>query len=151
MSHVRKQIRDALVTLLTGLASSGDRVYAGRVTPFAHGELPAVNVAVGNEEITAPSIHQPALLTRQLEITIECVTTLTDSSDDDLDAMALEVEDAIGLNSTTASLGGILNGTLTPTGIAVERDDDAAVPIGRLTLTYSTAYEVYNDAADVAV
>jgi len=151
MAHVRKQIRDAVLTLITNLASSGGRAFAGRVSPYAEDELPAVNVRVGDETITQSSIHYPAVLLRELEVSIESVVKLTDQADDDLDAMALEVEGAIAASSSTVTLSGLLNCALTPTGIVVEREDQGEVPIGRLTLAYRTQYEVMNNAADTAL
>lgn len=44
MSHVRQQIRDAVVAALTGRAPWADRVFAGRTWPLDETEMPALLV-----------------------------------------------------------------------------------------------------------
>jgi hypothetical protein len=148
MSHVRTQIRNAVVALVTGLTTSSDRVYASRVHPLPGDKLPALRVFVDEESIARETIHDPAMLSRLVTIRIDCVASLASGLDDELDQMALEVEDAISADST---LGGILNGGLIPSGIEVDRSADSEAPIGRLTLSYEAQYEVMNNAADVAL
>ena len=51
--HVRKQIRDRLVTLLTGLATTGSRVYKSRVYNLAPTyELPCLLIYTLEEDVT---------------------------------------------------------------------------------------------------
>jgi len=42
--HLHKQIRAALVTKLTGLATSGARVYANRLYPLDSANLPGLRL-----------------------------------------------------------------------------------------------------------
>jgi hypothetical protein len=148
MSHVRTQIRNAVVGLLDSLATTGDRAYSARLSPIAQDQLPALNIFVDDESIELQTIHDPAMLSRSVTIRIDCLSALADGLDDDLDQIALEVEDAIAADVT---LGGLLNGAMIPGGIEVDRSGDGAVPIGRLTLVYQAQYEVLNNAADVAI
>lgn len=148
MSHVRKQIRDALVTLVSGLATTADRVFTSRVHPLAEHELPGLRVFVDDEEIELQSIHGPGMLQRRVTCRVECVSALEDGLDDDLDQMALEVEHAVAGDAT---LGGIFNGMLTPSAVEVNRSGEGAVPIGVLALVYEGEYEVTNNAVDTAL
>jgi hypothetical protein len=147
-AHVRKQIRDALSTLCTGLASTGDRVFKSRLHPLAPAELPALRIHVDEEEITIDDIHSPVRLDRTCTVRIECVSRALETLDDELDEMAKEVEHAI---AGDADLGGILNGSLTPDGIEIERDGEGDAPIGTLSLRYLAVYHVLNNAVDAAL
>jgi hypothetical protein len=44
LAHLRKQIRDNVVTALTGLSTTGSRVYGSRVYPMAAANLPGLCV-----------------------------------------------------------------------------------------------------------
>ena len=44
--HLHKQIRDALVTKLTGLTTSGARVYANRLYPLDSANLPGLRISL---------------------------------------------------------------------------------------------------------
>jgi len=50
MSHARQQVRDAVVTAVTGLTTTSTRVYASRVYP--HDSLPSLAVYTLEEEIS---------------------------------------------------------------------------------------------------
>ena len=148
MSHVRTQIRNAVVGLLDSLATTGDRAYSARLSPIPQDRLPALNIFVDDEAIEVQTIHDPVMLQRNAAVRVECISALADGLDDDLDQIALEVEHAIAADS---DLGGILNGTMTPSGVEIDRSGEGSVPVGRLTLVYQVQYEVMNNAADVAI
>ena len=59
MSHVRKQIRDAVVTALTGLSTTGSRVYKSRIYPLETGKLPGLAIYTKSEEIQNNTIGAP--------------------------------------------------------------------------------------------
>ena len=44
MAHQRKTIRDNVITTLTGLATTGSRVYNTRILPNLESNLPCLNV-----------------------------------------------------------------------------------------------------------
>ena len=54
--HVRKQIRDAIVTLVTGLTTTGSNVFAGRTYALQDSELPALRVYTGDEDLTIAAL-----------------------------------------------------------------------------------------------
>lgn len=148
MAHARKQIRDAVAALVTGLSTTGDRVHTGRVSNYAEHELPAINVLVTDESIEQQTIHYPAVLQRNLQARIECTARLIDGIEDELDQIALEVEHAIAASASTVSLSGILNGSIALNAVETEREENVAVPVGKITLIYAAQYEVHNNAVD---
>lgn len=100
MAHIRKQIRDAAVVLLTGLATTGANVFAARDTStyaLAEGELPALVVEVINERSTqigvGGGLSAPTLCDAELRVRIlaKSVTGYADT----IDAAAVEVQSAL--------------------------------------------------------
>lgn len=146
MSHVRTQIRDAVVTLVSGLTATADRIVQHR-RPLPQDRLPALRVFVQEEAIERQTIHAPALLERTVAIRIEGVAS-GEEYQDDLDQIALEVEGAIAADST---LGGLINGGMTPSAVDTSEGNDGDRPVGTLALTYQAQYLVNSDAPDTAL
>ncbi len=105
MAHIRKQIRDAVVTALTGLASTGSNVFPMRVRPVDDSKYPALLVYTLAERSQPGDMGHPRDLDRNPLIAIEAITG-GDTFDDDLDQIAVEVETAM---ANSAKLGGLVN------------------------------------------
>ncbi len=103
MSHVRKQIRDAVVTALTGLSTTASRVYKSRIYPLESGKLPGLAIYTKSEEIQNNTIGKPRTQVRILEVMVEAYVMANTAFDDTIDAISLEVEEALYANAT---LGG---------------------------------------------
>jgi hypothetical protein len=132
MSHARQAIREAVATAVTGLASTGARVFQSRMR--AQEDLPCLQVATNGEEISREDLD--ALEERDLEVEIIGVAKAAGDVDDDLDDIAAEVETAIGANNT---LGGRVK-RMHLTGIRIEFDDELEQPVGLIRLTYRCTY-----------
>lgn len=104
MSHVRKQIRDALVTAVTGLTTTGSRVYRSRVYPLESGKLPGLCVYTKPEKVINSTITRPRTQMRQLEASIEAYLMTNTNFDNTLDTIAVEIEEAIYSNSALNAL-----------------------------------------------
>ena len=50
MPHIRKQIRDAIATAVTGLTTTGSRVHKSRVNDLAASELPLLAIYTTSEQ-----------------------------------------------------------------------------------------------------
>mgnify|MGYP000246369384 CR=1 FL=1 len=70
--HLHKQIRDKVETLLTGLSTSGARVYANRLQPLLDANLPGLRISADSETAAPQTIHAPYLQERTLNVAIEC-------------------------------------------------------------------------------
>jgi hypothetical protein len=141
--HVRRQIRDALGTLVTGLATTGARVYLAPVVSIPIAQLPALAVWVDEEALelatgSAPMEYARTITVRVVGFASEA-TGLSGVIDNTLDQIALELEAAIGGDATL--LGGILNSPLELVAIGVERSAEGEAPLGRITLTYTARVE----------
>ena len=96
MSHAHKLIRDALETALTGLATTGTRVYANRLFALDTANLPGLRIFLDNETVEAQSIHRPVQQQRDIQIIVECCAKSDSATlDDTCDQMQLEVEAAL--------------------------------------------------------
>lgn len=135
MAHVRRQIREATAAALTGLATTGSRVFQSRVYPLKDADLPCLLINTDDEQVEAENAVQGGELTRVLTLTVRGVAKDTATLDDTLDAIAEQVEPVLN----GASLGGLVK-RCTLDRIAVEMDDALEKPVGVITLTYSTLY-----------
>ena len=72
-NHLRRQIRERVVTLCTGLSSTGSNVFEGRAYPVEASKLPCLLVYDGDEELE-PATLSPAgtrTMVSNLSISIE--------------------------------------------------------------------------------
>lgn len=93
MPHVHQHIRAAVQTVLTGLPSTGVRVYANRVHPLTEAELPAIRLYVESEQ--AEQALDGQITTRELSIAVEACAKAGTALDDLLDQIGGEIEAAL--------------------------------------------------------
>lgn len=140
MAHVRKQIRDQFVTLLTaGVSLVSSRVYATRVYPLTQAKLPAITVTIGSESsglMTMGATMGSKSLDRTVEIAVSIYENATASLDSAIDAIAVQIEEAIGADFT---LGGIAKESVL-TSTSIDFSGETEQPVGIATLTFSVRY-----------
>lgn len=129
MSHVRKQIRDAIVTAITGLATTGARVYKTRIYPLEQGKLPGICVYTKSEDIAPVTLTKPRTVQRTLEVMLEAYSL---AGDDGLDQICVEVEEAIYANSALRAL--VKDVYFTGFEADFSGDGEKPVATGRLTV-----------------
>tara|TARA_R110001606_G_scaffold219784_6_gene367685 strand:- start:3290 stop:3733 length:444 start_codon:yes stop_codon:yes gene_type:complete len=103
MAHVRNQIRDAIVTAVTGLTTTGTNIFRSRVFPLETTKLPALCVFTKSEDVEFDTLHIPRSINRVLDVAVEAYVTGTANYDNTLDTIAVEVEEAL---SADVTLGG---------------------------------------------
>lgn len=104
MAHVRKQIRDAIITALTGLTTTGSNVFRSRIYPLESNKLPGLCVFSKSEATTFDTLTISRSINRVLEIGVEAYVKATSDYDNTLDTIAVEVEEAIASDVTLGSL-----------------------------------------------
>jgi len=104
--HIRKQVRDAVVSDVTDLPLTGTSVFKGRTRSREETALPFLLVHAGDEESEQASMGDaPRTLVREFSVHVKAVAQSTDEGiDDALDAIGVQVEGALGGNN----LGGIV-------------------------------------------
>lgn len=134
MTHVRKQIRDAAVSALTGLTTTGARVYPSRLETITDADLPCLLVNTDDENIAGADVLD-GVQERTLSLAIRACAKTTDNLDNLIDAMVSEVETALA----GETLGGAAK-MLQLTGVSIDMDNVIDRPVGIATITYSITY-----------
>lgn len=104
MAHLRKLIRDDIKTTLTGLTTTGSKVYATRVYPLAAGNLPGIVMYSDSEQVEYATVSLPRTQMRTLTVTVEVYVRGTGSYDDQLDQICAEIEAALYADVTRSGL-----------------------------------------------
>ena len=135
MAHARKQIRDQLMTTLTGLTTTGSNVFNSRV--YDHDALPCISVYTLSEELGDESENKQF---RMLNVMVEVRAKAADNLEDQLDQIGAEIEDAVFANGDT---------TLSNTckefdydGLDIELSGEAEQPFGLMTMRFMAMYRV---------
>lgn len=144
--HVRKQIRDQVVTTLTGLTTTGSNIFASRVYSIEASTLPCLVVTTSSESISLEdgTLEYPE---RLLSVEVKGKAKAISSLDDTLDTIAKEVETAL---RTDITVGGLAHGIdLSVTD--VELTEEGNQPHGTITLNYIVQYRTpFGDPTTVA-
>lgn len=138
MAHLRKQIRDRVVANLTGLATTAGRVYASRVYPMAAANLPGICVYTKSESVETLTTTPPRTQSRTLLLEVEGYVAATSALDDTLDAISLEVEEALAGDLTQNSLARDTR----VIGIEAEFSGDGEQPVGVVRIDIEVDYIV---------
>ena len=147
MAHVRKSIREHVVTTVTSLSTTGSNVYETRYFPLQTGNLPALIVYTLDETIEDYTIGQNTRTQlRSLNLNIEAHCRGTANIDDTLDTIAEEVEEAMVTDITS---GGNAKDTKL---VSTEVDfDTASQKTGLMRLTYLITYNTVENAVQAGV
>ena len=133
MSHVRQQIRDDIVTTLTGLTTTGSNVFRSRIFPLEETNLPALCIYTKSETSEYDTIGLPRSVNRVLDVAVEAYVKGVSNYDNTLDTIAVEVEEAIAADVT---LGGVAkDAQITAFEADFAGDGEQPVAVGRFTVT----------------
>jgi len=119
MTLLRKQIREAAKTALTGLTTTGEHVWAGRVSRLDTKELPALLIFTNMDDGGHGASNGGATRDGQLLLRVEGVAYGTDELIDTLDQIEAEVVPAV--HGSTALLALLMNsGSIGPHSSVIE-------------------------------
>lgn len=107
--HIRKQVRNAAKSDLTGLVTTGANVFSGRLSPIGEAEMPCLNLFVLDENSDWDAI---GTIARVGDLVVEGRAQGEDGLLDTLDDIAAEIETAI--YGETPALAGLLQNIGTP-------------------------------------
>lgn len=145
--HIRQQIRERIATNVTGLATTGSRVYQSRVYPMASANMPGLLVYSTSEDSEIDAMGATGVLNRVLNISIEGYVKTITEFDDKIDDICKEVETAMAGDQKINGLA--KNSFLQSTEIEFSGDGDQ--PIGVVTLNYVVQYRTATNAPDAAL
>lgn len=92
MSHIRKQIRNKIIATVTGLATTGDRVYSGY--PYPAEETPCLFVYTPTESIELDDYGNDREQERRINVVIEAHCKSA-AIHDEFDDISEEIETAL--------------------------------------------------------
>lgn len=144
-NHVRQQLREAVATAVTGLSTTGSRVYQSRVYPLDTSSLPCLLVTSDGDKAEAITVHSPYQQERATTIRIEGVAKAVSNIDDTLDTISKEVETAIAGSSTAIVKGLIYQGA------QIDYDGSGEQPIGKVTMIFTKDLYTLSNAPDVLI
>lgn len=144
-NHVRKQIRAAAVTALSGLTTTGSRVYDSRVYPMQDKEVPGLRIDTNSESIAVDTVAG-SILERTLELIVQACVKQNTTYNDTIDTIIKEVEVAVSNNQT---MGGAKAVLLKSIDVALSGESEK--PIAVATLTFDVPYYTAQSAPDVAL
>ena len=142
--HLHRQIREAVVSALTGLTTTGSRVYANRLQPLADALQPTLLVTLDEEQADILTVHPTPLYERRIDLSVIAHVKAVSGLDDTLDLCSKEVETALAAGITVGSR------TLDVlyTGMSFE-DEQADKPVGVKRLRFRITYAAAANAPDV--
>lgn len=147
MAHLRKTIREYFGTQLTGLTSTGTKVFESRVYPMQNAKLPAILIYTTSEASEEVAFSKKRVQHRVLEVQVEGFVRAISGFDDTLDQIALEIEEAI---LDDPELGGLAVNTEL-TGTEAEYSGDSEQPVGTIRLTFQVHYRTETGVPDTAI
>ena len=146
-NHIRRQLREAVGTVLTGLATTGARVYQSRVLDLERQALPCLLVYVEAETLTVDGLDANVLYQREITLHVHGIAEALVDLDDTLDQIGKEVEVALAPVLSVAGGSALLE--LQTVDIAF--DAEASLPVGRIGHAYRVVMHTTAAAPDVAL
>lgn len=132
----RTTIRQAFVSTLTGLVTTGARVYGSRLANYASDALPALNVYLMGETVTEYSAGYDGIV--EVEVLIECYAKSNTDLDEELDLILSEVQ--VAINAVRLTTFRSLAKLVIYDGCDVEYEI-ADEEVGKQTIKYRVQYE----------
>ncbi len=147
MPHVRQSIRENIETTLTGLTTTGSRVFASRVYPIAADNLPGLAIYTSDENSEYATVGLPRTQIRTLSVTVEAYVRGNSNYDDSLDTICSEIEVAL---YTDLTRGGYAKDTKV-TAMDAEFSGEGDQPVARATLRIQVEYVTKENDPTTAV
>lgn len=144
--HVRNQIRNKIVELVTGLTTTADRVFASRLYPLQSEELPGLCVFTRAEEVDEEEGKLEQLQHRDVFIIVAGYDKVTAGLDDNLDTIAAEVETAVFADRFLSGLVMLLDIVSTEIELNVEQE----TPFGEILITFRARYFTVEGSPEIA-
>ena len=94
-NHLRRQIRERVATMLTGLSTTGSNVFQSHVYPLENSDLPALCIYTQDEEIEVGAMGDPRVCHSTMTLIVDGYAQTSSNLDDQLDQIGKEVQVAM--------------------------------------------------------
>lgn len=145
--HLRKQIRVAAAAALTGLSTTGSRVFTSRARAIQASDLPCLRVFGDDESIQNQTMGPNRERARTMSILVEAIASGNTAPEDTADQMVKEVEIALDGNN---SLGGLVK-WIEPRRIGMDFGGDTDAIVVTARMEFEVLYYSAKGAPDVAL
>lgn len=143
-NHLHRQIREAIVTKLTGLATTGANVVGSRDIVLDGNRLPGLRVYLDGETAQPLTLHANHIQERRLDVLVDACAKAVSGLENTLDQIKLEVEVALAAGITVG--GKLLD--VYYAGIRPDDDQQADKPAGVKTLQFLVPFFCPSTAPD---
>jgi hypothetical protein len=147
--HVRRQVRDLAVTTITGLTTTGGRIFSTRLFPLGQTDLPCWVVSTGDETVETVTMAMGGVAEQERSMALEFdgyargVATVENT----LEAMAAELETAMLPSIFSALVKSIYLESMEPQ-LSAEDLDNA---FGIMSVVYRVIYHTTQGAPETAI
>jgi len=135
MPHARQQIREQLASTLTGLTSTGNRVFDRPV--FSYAVLPALTIYADRDTVDE-DLSSKTRNWHNLQLRVEARAKAKEGVEDLIDTICAEIETAIYADITLN--GKVVEVYLEDTGIEYSTEQEK--PLALATLTFTAVYRI---------
>lgn len=150
--HLCTQIRDAVVTALTGLSTTAGRVYQNRSYPLGRAQTPGLLIYDLSDVQVQETVTAPRVLTCETQIAVIAVATEPEGAplDDELDQIRKEVTVAMAALAATKVNG--LAHSVHYEGCEKPKPSsgESQKPIGEAAMSWVVRYGYVEGIPDVA-
>jgi hypothetical protein len=146
-AHVADQLQDAVIAALTGLTTTGARVFDEFDLPLARTDLPALNIRPVSDKVEAASLPAPRLLVCRLELEVTALVRSNASTRATLNQIRKEVAIALAMPCPAVPMAK----TIALSAVDYVLDGSGERPIGQAAMTYELTYYVAENTPDVAL
>lgn len=143
-AHVRQQVREEIAGVVSGLTTTGTRVFTSRTYPLSESDLPCLLIKTEQESVDYQTIGRPSQQEREITLVIDAIAKANENLDQTLDTMCKEVEVVI---DTVASL----SKNIMLAGTRIEIDDSGSQRIGKASMIYRMKVYTNSDSPDVFI
>lgn len=147
MTHVRKQIRDAVAVKLTGLTATGNNVFKNRTQAITENILPCLIISTESDDSEFISMGYPRLENRRLTVAIRALAQASSAIDDVLDDICLSVEQALSADISLAGLAKDLQINATN----IQFNSESETNYGEATMLWTATYYIQETAPETAI
>lgn len=145
MSHVRKQLRDAVIAAIKASAPAfGGRVDKARGFMRNTDQMPFAEVSTPGEQ--AEGVTTDDMIARNIELVVTIGVSGADDAEDKCDALAVDVEKAV-LSPTVFDLAQ----EITPESMSFEISTEGETRIGRMQLSWAVIIHTFENDPETAI
>ena len=145
--HVRKQIRNAAKVALHGLTTTGDRVFVSRVYPLTNAKLPGLLIYSPIEDSGREDSATESM--RDMQLHVHGIVAITENLEDEMDDIAMEVEQALDELGEVGGLAKIYHG-IQGTASTLATGEEGERPHGAIAMEFLYTYRTRTGSPDVA-